>query len=129
MSWDEVRPSEGGGPSVMWTNPDPITLHPITTEQVEALSRGPDDQSLNFSLGFGGMAAGFFQNVVSLINAVVGKSVPPASDVCLAFLCLALGGAAIAKFSEYRRNKPIHDALKKKILSRTVQGGLTHPLA
>ena len=110
-----------GMPLVTWTDPDPITLHPITSEQVEALSRGPDDQSLNICLALGGVAGGLLQNVFAVIGSVYTKATPPMNDLLLAMVCLLASGVALAKFSEYRRNKPQHDALKRKVLSRVVR--------
>lgn len=105
----------------MWTDPDPITLHPITTEQVRELSRGPDDQSMNIALGLGGIAGGLLQNVIAVIVAVASEKTPPVGDLVLGALCLLLGGIAGAKYSEYKRNKPLHEALKQKVLSRKVR--------
>lgn len=123
------KDSSGGGitfrgaPLVTWTEPDPITLHPITTEQVQAISRGPDDQSLSIALGLGGVAGGLLQNVIAVITSVSSSKAPTNGDLVLGSLCLVLGGIALAKLSEYKRNKPLHDALMQKVLGRKIRSG------
>lgn len=117
-------PEKGGGapislePAVSYTSPDPLKYHPLTEEQIEVLCRGADDQSLNIALASAGAAAGLVQNVYDVVVAVSDGKAPAGRDLFLAFLCLLAAGVCAAKASEWRRNKPRHDAARKRVLER-----------
>lgn len=106
-------------PVVSYTAPDPLKYHPLTEDQIEVLCRGADDQSLNVALASLGATAGLVQNVYDVVVAVSDGKVPAGRDLFLGFLCLLAAGITLAKISEWKRNKPLHEARKKRILSRT----------
>jgi hypothetical protein len=103
-------------PPMTVTPPDPLKYRMLTVEQIQLISQGADDQSLNICLAFGGMAAGFFQNICDLVAAFVANKPPTLRDLGLAGLCILFAGIAVAKLTEWRRNKPRHREMVQRII-------------
>lgn len=103
-------------PHVTFSRPTRIDYRIVSVEQLHLLSRGADDNSLNISLALGGISGGLLQNALDLVSAVKLNSVPASKDLILGLVCIGCAGYAIARYTEYRRNKPVHEEQKRRIL-------------
>lgn len=92
--------------------------HLLSDAQLDSVSSCGNDSSFNWFAVFIGAAAGFTQNVFSAAGAVYHGNVPTGMDFTLGIISVAFYAAAIAKFTEYRRNKSKHGDLLKAIKSR-----------
>lgn len=89
----------------------------VSEDQIEMLRRGGRDASLDLCLALGGVAFGFAQNALAVVSRMWSSLAPSKIDIVLSFVCFACAAAAIAKYTEYRRNRADIDALILRLKS------------
>lgn len=89
----------------------------LTQDQVDSLKRGGKDVSFDWCLALGGAGIGFLQNFIASVAAVVSGQAPSKLDLALALVCVGCLAAALAKYTEHRRNKSNTDAIVEKLKS------------
>lgn len=92
--------------------------HLLSDSQLDAVSSGKDDTSFGIFTTAFGAGFGLLQNLFVAGSAVFKEEIPTPWDAVASLLCVASFAVAIAKYTEYRRNKSKTGDLVKEIKNR-----------
>jgi hypothetical protein len=92
--------------------------HLLSDSQLDAVSSGKDDTSFGIFTTAFGAGFGLLQNLFVAGSAVYKEEIPGPWDAIASLLCVASFAVAIAKYTEYRRNKSKTGDLVQEIKDR-----------
>lgn len=101
--------------------PTDVNMHIVYDAELELLSTGARDRSLEWALACGGAAIGLFQNLWEAVSDVLAAQAIARGDALLALVCVGLATAGLILFLKSRDAHSQIERLVREIRERPTQ--------